>query len=75
LFAGDELADPGSGGNPLESPKNPKGVTGMKYGRAFGRGVIRREGVKPCGRNVPGEANRGGVDSLGLKRRRGGETP
>jgi hypothetical protein len=37
----------------------------MKQDRAFERGGIRREGEKPCGRNVPGEANRGGVDSLG----------
>jgi hypothetical protein len=50
---------------------NPMGVTGLKYGRAFGRGEIRREGEKPCGRNVLGVANRGGVDSPGLKRRRG----
>jgi hypothetical protein len=46
-------------------------VTGMKQGRAFRRGVSRREGEKPCGRNVPGSANRGGVDSPGLTRRRG----
>jgi len=38
----------------------------MKQDRAFERGGIRREGEKPCGRNVPGAANRGGVDSLGL---------
>jgi hypothetical protein len=63
--AGDEPAGPGSEGNSLESVQNPKGVTGMKQDRAFERGVTRREGEKPCGRNVPGVANRGGVDSLG----------
>jgi len=51
--------------------RNPKDVTGLKHGRASGRGEIRREGEKPCGRNVLGVANRGGVDSPGLKRRRG----
>jgi hypothetical protein len=52
--------------NPLEGVKNPKGDTGMKQDRASERGVSRREGEKPCGRNVPGVASRGGVDSLGL---------
>jgi hypothetical protein len=43
----------------------------MKQDRTFERGVTRREGEKPCGRNVPGAANRGEVDSLGPERRRG----
>jgi hypothetical protein len=47
------------------------GVTGMKQGRAFGRGANRHEGEKPWRRNLLGVANRGGVDSPGLMRRRG----
>ena len=46
-------------------------ATGMKQGWTFRRGASRREGEKPWGRNVPGSANRGGVDSPVLTRRRG----
>lgn len=53
--------------------RNPMDVTGLKYDWASGRGEIRREGEKPCGRNVLGVASRGGVDSPGLMRRRGAE--
>ena len=71
-FRGDEPTEPDSEGKPLESG-NPMGVTSLKYDWRCGRGASRREGEKPCGRNVPGVANRGGVDSLVLKRRRGAE--
>jgi hypothetical protein len=43
----DESRRAGSEGKPLESRWNPMGVTGMKQGRASGRGVNRREGEKP----------------------------
>jgi hypothetical protein len=49
------------------------GVSGMKQGRALRRGASRREGEKPCGRNEPGEASRGLVDSPEPLRRRGDE--
>jgi hypothetical protein len=67
-----KLPGPGCEGKSLES-KNPMGVSGMKQGRALGRGASRREGEKPCGRNEPGEASRGMVDSPEPLRRRGEE--
>jgi hypothetical protein len=67
-----EAAGLGCEGKSLES-ENPMGVTGMKQGRALGRGASRRKGEKPCGRNLPGEASRGEVDSPELMRRRGEE--
>jgi hypothetical protein len=44
--SGDEPVDLAVRENPWRA-KNPMGVSGMKQGRAFGRGVSRREGAKP----------------------------
>jgi hypothetical protein len=44
--------------------QNPKGVSGVKQTRKTQGGVNRRGGEKPRGRNVPGEASPGLVDSL-----------
>jgi hypothetical protein len=43
----------------------------MKQGRTGSGGVNRQEGAKPWRRNVPGEANPGGVDSRFLERWKG----
>jgi len=51
--------------------RNPMGATDMKQGRRVRGEENRREGEKPCGRSVLGEANPGEACSQSLERRRG----
>jgi hypothetical protein len=44
--------------------KNPMGGTGMEQARKAVRGARRREGEKPCGRNVTGELGSAGIKWL-----------